>query len=263
MLDIFIKYHEEIRNLGLVLFGGAGIILLLFRTVSYGKQVTISESNNLNEQFIKAIELLGATEDGKPCPELRIGAIYSLHELASNNERYVKPVINILCEYVRFTTRNIDIVKIEENTLDIHAAINVIGDKHFFTSFSRLSRRPKNLSGANLVGIEFNNLDLIAVDFSSSSIRRCKFKKTNFSRSLFTNSVWLDVKAYDSKFYGIRVESAKLDLVSFDNCDIRNVNFEEAMEEIDIQPENSEQSVLGKFFTGLLAPSNIGAKYFD
>lgn len=111
VLALFVCFWEDLKgadsnsatlkNLGLLVFGIAGIGLAIWRSSIADKNVKIADRNSVTDIFTKAIEQLGSGPHDKPNIEVRLGAIYSLEKLSKTNHEYYQMIIDILASYVR------------------------------------------------------------------------------------------------------------------------------------------------------------------
>jgi hypothetical protein len=111
VLAFFVCFWEDLKgadsnsatlkNLGLLVFGIAGIGLAIWRSSIADKNVKIADRNSVTDIFTRAIEQLGSGSQEEPNIEVRLGAIYSLEKLSKTNHEYYQMIIDILASYVR------------------------------------------------------------------------------------------------------------------------------------------------------------------
>ena len=111
VLALFVCFWEDLKgadsnsatlkNLGLLVFGIAGIGLAIWRSSIADKNVKIADRNSVTDIFTRAIEQLGSGSQEEPNIEVRLGAIYSLEKLSKTNHEYYQMIIDILASYVR------------------------------------------------------------------------------------------------------------------------------------------------------------------
>src|SRR5215217_2973711 len=66
----------------------------------------ITEQAQITERFPRAIDQLGATDDGKPTLEIRLGGIYALERIAKDSpKKYYATIMEVLMAYVRENAR--------------------------------------------------------------------------------------------------------------------------------------------------------------
>jgi len=91
---------------------GAGVLASLYftyrnmRTSQENLRVSnetllTSQKGQITERFTRAIDQLGATDDGKPNFEVRLGGIYALEGIARDSEEYRTTVVEVLSAYAR------------------------------------------------------------------------------------------------------------------------------------------------------------------
>src|SRR5215207_2875546 len=60
----------------------------------------ITEQGQITERFTRAIDQLGATDDGKPKLEIRLGGIYALERIAKDSpKKYYATIMEVLMAY--------------------------------------------------------------------------------------------------------------------------------------------------------------------
>jgi len=108
-------YHTEgdtiakATAIGVMILAPVGLYLAWQRNQSFDKQAETAADNlaqtekrTVTDNFIKSIELLGASDSGGLILEQRLGAIYSLEKIAQQNiEAYHITIMETLCAYVR------------------------------------------------------------------------------------------------------------------------------------------------------------------
>lgn len=199
-LEVIVKCHEEIRNIGLVMIAGISLPFLIIRTKIASRQARTAEANHISEMFSKSIEQLGANEGKEPSIERRIGAIFALEKTAVNNDDYYPQVMEVLCAYVRVQSpfkqqRGFVSNEYEDRSEpeyedfdpireDIQIALTVIGrclpkpkfpSRNLDLSFSNLQKanlQKANLQGANLLGVNFQGAELQRADLQQADLQQ-------------------------------------------------------------------------------------------
>jgi uncharacterized protein YjbI with pentapeptide repeats len=94
----------RVQTLAQILGGFAVLVGLYFawkNITTTAKNLELTKEGQVTDRFTKAIEQLGATDNGKPKWELRLGGIYALERIAHDSERDHSPIMEILSAYVR------------------------------------------------------------------------------------------------------------------------------------------------------------------
>lgn len=97
-----------LRNYALVLAAMLGAPFFVWRTIIANRQAStaeqghdLQERRNLTDRFIKAVEMLGASDGDKPVLEQRLGGIYALEKLAAESTEDHVQIMEVLCAYIR------------------------------------------------------------------------------------------------------------------------------------------------------------------
>jgi hypothetical protein len=90
-----------------IIFGGLLIVVQIYltnrRTIATEDNLHILESGQVQERFKNAINQLGKKNEA-----VNLGAIYTLHHVATDSPKFTKSVFDILCSYIRQTTLSED-----------------------------------------------------------------------------------------------------------------------------------------------------------
>ena len=97
----FLEFSEIVRNLGLVLAGGIGIWLAWLRVSVANKQTELSRRDHVAELFNRAV---GQLADDKL--EVRLGAIYTLRQIANDFPDLTGAVFELLSVYLRNSVKD-------------------------------------------------------------------------------------------------------------------------------------------------------------
>lgn len=100
---------DFVIKVGTIILAPIATYFVWQRNRSFDRQANTAEANlqqaekrTTNDNFVKAIELLGASDgEGDPILEQRLGAIYALERLARDNLDYHVQIMETLCAYVR------------------------------------------------------------------------------------------------------------------------------------------------------------------
>ena len=103
-----IQLSELIRNYGLVLAAGVGVVLAWWRSRASNRQAVaallqaeVAQRNHIVEMFNRAVDQLGSEK-----LEVRLGAIYTLKRISRDPQYgdYRLPILETLSAYVRERT---------------------------------------------------------------------------------------------------------------------------------------------------------------
>lgn len=151
------KYHEEVRNIGLVAAAVVGLPFAIWRVRTAAKQAEIAEASHHAELFTKAVEQLGADkpiwvdESRESTPrqvtvaniEVRLGGIYALERLSKISLPFYGPVFETLASYVRETSRHLNPPQAQTVEPDSEDQIAIERDPEFRDEPARPSGTPR------------------------------------------------------------------------------------------------------------------------
>lgn len=187
------------------------------------KQLQISQKTleqsieaNTTNNFYNAIDKLSDNNTS-----IRIGAIYSLKQIAIQNYNKVPEIINILLAYIDDHSKigSIDKSKPYIKRLDIEESIKTLlsfPNNKIVYDLSNLDLSFLKLTNVDLSGINFSNSIINHSIISDSNLSRCNFSGSDLSDSLILHSTMSDV---------ITSKTTIMKHVNFSNSYIQNVNF--------------------------------------
>ena len=122
-----------------------------------GEQIQIQIKQRVDERFNSAINLLGSSETSA-----RTNAVYTLHELALEDDRYCQQIVQILCSHIRSKTNEAAYQEThkERPSNEIQTTLNLLFNEHKYSlyaqDFAKVAGFPRaDLSHAYLVGASF------------------------------------------------------------------------------------------------------------
>jgi uncharacterized protein YjbI with pentapeptide repeats len=176
------------------------------------------ESRIITEDFYSCISQLGSDK-----PEARLGAIYTLEQIAKDNKSKQWTIMETLAAFVRENAPAImsedegeDDDKFDPELLvlptDIQAALTVIARRD-------VSKEPKNkkldLRYVDIRGADLSGANLQGADFTGSCLQGCLFYEANLEAADFSGADMQSTVLYESNlqealFYEANLESAVL-----------------------------------------------------
>jgi len=224
------------------------------------KDFKLAQLRLVSERFTKATEQLSSDK-----LSARLGAIYSLENIARDHNEYHWIVIEILSAFIRESKSG------DRITVDCQSALTVIGRRNINLDKDRVI----NLSGANLRGavfdeyanfskVYFNQVDLreailddvlligaviiksnlSGIQMQEADLTGVRLKEVNLEGAILDNSYFgsstlnnvnfknasliLTLFIEKSTLEDVNFEGAKLNKARFDNCTLININFQEA-----------------------------------
>ena len=224
-----------------------GLYFFYQRLEKQQKQIDIQINQRVDERFNSAINLLGSSETSA-----RTGAIYALHELAIEEEKYRSQIAQILCSHIRSKTNELEyqknhgirpkidaLLEPEKNQIDrpsneIQTTINLLfkeKEEGLYTQdFARVDGFPKaNLSHAYLIGADFISAQCQKANFRSAQCQKANFSNAQCQGVDFTNA-WC--QGENGQYQGANAQCQKANFVmaqcqgaNFTNALCQDVNF--------------------------------------
>ena len=242
---------ETLRNLALFLGVPIGIILAVWRSWVAERQVRESqrqatilrqqagtaERSLLHDRYQKGADMLGSKTFA-----VRIGGVYTLERLAAEHaDEYHIQVMDLLCAFVRISSKKFTKKKPREGTVDsgdfprcppdVEAAAMAIGTR----SECQMSLERKNdewrlnLEDAYLAHVEINN----RANFSNANLNGANFSgadlyAANFSGARLIRANFADARLYDANFSGAHLWGADLSGADLSNARLAGADLSDA-----------------------------------
>jgi hypothetical protein len=156
----------------------------------------LSRKGQITDRFTKAIEQLGASENGNKKLELRLGAIYALEGIAKESPDHFWPIVEILTAYVRKHAPSPKDIRLRDDNLsptekspeeqdelqpkpafDIQAILTVLGRRTTYGSTRRYSElthwweyQRLNLGNTDLRGAALRYAHLEGADLTDAHL---------------------------------------------------------------------------------------------
>jgi tetrahydromethanopterin S-methyltransferase subunit F len=208
-LDLYVAPTKPSGKKDLVLavaqiLAGAALLSGLYFT---WRTLQVNREGQITERFAKAIELLGATNDGGGKNlEQRLGAIHILGQIAGESEHRAKSVMDILTTYVRQNSpRNLAQDKSEESPsedispeLDIETILNTIG----YAEVSRI-REAQNIA-VNLWSTDLRRADLYSAKLTRTYLRDADLRDAELTDIDLTNANLTNANLTDAALEEVR-----------------------------------------------------------
>ena len=222
--------------------GGLIVIIGLYffyqRLEKQQKQIDIQINQRVDERFNSAINLLGSNETSA-----RTGAIYALHELAIEEEKYRRQIAQILCSHIRSKTNEAEYKETHSKrpSNEIQTTIDLLfKEKGLYTKkFARAAEFPKaNLSHACLMGVDFKGAQCQKANFANAQYQKANFcsaqcQWVNFfmAQCQGVNFMFAQCQRVDfwvAQCQGVDFRSAQCQKANFTNALCKGVDFEYA-----------------------------------
>jgi hypothetical protein len=213
---------------------GLGGLFFTWRNTNQARESTqrtleLTEQGQITDRFTRAIELLGATNDGhngeKPRNiEQRMGAIYALEQIAGESEIHHDPIEAIMAAYIR---QNAPLVPEGQDSpdqeklglghanLDIQATLDVIGrlavglerwEKERIVRLEDTDLRNAVFLGGNFTKVWFRGADLRYAGIINPDCRGSTFRFANLKGAVIHEKT----KLAETDFYEAELEETSV-----------------------------------------------------
>lgn len=214
-----IKKHElenELRKTIVQLTGGFSLTISLLFT---WHQLAQTKDKDIAEQINKTISLLGNEKE-----YVRIGAIYSMEQLAINHEESNPIITSILASYIRNNYQWNKGTNLPENKNEVvHAALRVIAE-----SFQQRPDQKIDLSKTDLRKVIFQNKELSGCTFIDTHFEEADLLSSAFKESNLIGSVFDGANLEKTSFVGANLSHAKFRGTIFVKTDFSGSNLSNA-----------------------------------
>lgn len=195
----------------------------------------IAREGQVTERFMRAIDQLGASDQGQKRLEVRLGAIYALERIARDSPRDHWPIMEVLTAYVR---ENAPYNAGQSGTgeklgADIQAILTVIGR----------SVRPQSIPGDQT--LDLSRVDLRGARLSGAQLSRVSFIGAQMDRVKAVDAGLAGADLIAAHLNGANLQRAQLAGARLNGCQLSNANLREAnLEEADLREAGLDQADL-------------------
>lgn len=239
-----VKAQNDIRA---TLLQGLGGLILLAGAAATWRQVRISREqmnrtyqynlqhlSHLNrgqvtERYTRSVEQLGSDKN-----EIRIGGIYALEQIAHDEERYRRPIIEVLTAYVRghapkshveedretdsgegedlsgpanYMVRVREVPDLSKRAPDLQAVLTVLGRRTFLLepveSWDVLNLNGVDLAHANLGRANLRGVDLASTDLSMSFFGEATLDESHLNFADFRGASFVNAYVRDCNMHAV------------------------------------------------------------
>ncbi|MER6406043.1 pentapeptide repeat-containing protein [Streptomyces viridosporus] len=167
------------------------------------KQAELSAEQQVNERYVKAIELLSSERITS-----RLGGLYALERIMRDSAKDHDTVVQVLAAFVRQFAVAPDSpteTKQRRPPADIQAAMSILGHRP-----TRKENFDIDLRHAYLRGCELKDCNFASADFSGANLEDTHLTKVDLSQAIFqdaefSDSYWDEVKLQWAYLSGARV----------------------------------------------------------
>jgi hypothetical protein len=191
-------------------------------------QLTIQINHRIDDRFNSAISLLGSSETSA-----RTGAIYALHELAIEEEKYRRQIAQIMCSHIRSKTDETEYkdTHSERPSNEIQTTIDLLFKEKglYGQEFARVVGFPKaNLSHAYLMGANFGDALCRGAIFWKAECQGAVFMLAQCQGANFGDAQCQGAYFWKSQCQGTIFKSAQCQDTNFGDAQCQGANFMDA-----------------------------------
>ncbi|MBW4602932.1 MAG: pentapeptide repeat-containing protein [Calothrix sp. FI2-JRJ7] len=218
---MLVKEIQEKQNNGSTI-SSAKLLLLEKLLENQDIQIEVSYTNPINEipeDFYQALGQLGNDK-----PEARLGAIYTLEQIAKDSPSKQWTIIETLAAFIRENTpfmRNEEDLDDDEELgqeelillpTDIQAALTVIGRRDITKepANKKLDLRNVDITGADLTGANLQNTDFTGSCLQGCLLTQANLQAVDFSEVDMEYAVLYEANLIEALFYEANLQSAVL-----------------------------------------------------
>ena len=218
----FIDTEEQITLTSI----GSGLIAITGLYFFY-KRLKNQDIQRVDDRFNSAINLLGSSETSA-----RTGAVYVLHELALEEDKYRQQIVQILCSHVRSKTSETEYQKThkERPSNEIQTTLNLLFKEHkrglYAQDFAKVTEFPRaDLSHAYLVGADFGHAQCQEAYFWHAQCQGARFELAQCQGASFGHAQCQGAYFSFAGCQGASFEHAQCQAASFSFAQCQGVRF--------------------------------------
>ncbi|VVH63987.1 pentapeptide repeat-containing protein [bacterium endosymbiont of Bathymodiolus sp. 5 South] len=182
-----------------------------------GEQISLQIKQRVDERFNSAITLLGSSETSA-----RTGAVYALHELALEEEKYRQQIVQILCSHIRSKTNEVAYQETytERPSNEIQTTLNLL-----------FKERERGLYTQDFAKVtEFSRADLSRAYLVQANFRGAQCQEANFWFAQCQGANFRDAQCQGASFSFVQCQGAnfghsRCQRASFSFVQCQGVNF--------------------------------------
>jgi uncharacterized protein YjbI with pentapeptide repeats len=221
----FIDTEEQITLTSI----GSGLIAITGLYFFY-KRLKNQDIQRVDDRFNSAINLLGSSETSA-----RTGAVYVLHELALEEDKYRQQIVQILCSHVRSKTSETEYQKThkERPSNEIQTTLNLLfkeEERGLYTQdFAKVAGFPRaDLSHAYLVKADFGYAQCQEASFSGAQCQEAIFCGAQCQEAIFSSAQCQEANFLGAQCQGAVFLFAQCQRASFSGTQCQEASFWDA-----------------------------------
>ena len=207
------SHGATLRNIGLALAAIFGLLLAWWRSCVADQQTKVSERILHNDQYLKAVELLGNEQ-----MVVRNGAIRDLQRLAAEHpQEWHCQIMDLFCAFIKHPPCEARKHDQEELEADVQHALIAIAErseeqlKWEEIEGYRIDLEDANLTGARLFKAFFGGANLDGVRFDHATLWECDFDGASLVEAVFDGAFLRRSLLRDADMRGASFKDAKME----------------------------------------------------
>lgn len=224
---------ETLRNVGLLVGAGIGLIVAVWRSRVAERQAATAERGLSNERYQQAAGMLGSATLA-----VRLAGIYALRKLAQEHrENYHVQVMVLLCAFVRHPTETGDRQAVPP---DGTAAPELRADVQAVMDAFHKGTRTENI-------VAFERERNFHPDLINAHLEQADLREANLTNAILMDAKLKNVLLWDANLEGADLTDADLTDADLKGADLTDVNLEGAdLTDANLTDANLEDSVLAR-----------------
>ena len=205
---------------------GSGLIAIIGLYFFY-KRLKNQDIQRVDDRFNSAINLLGSSETSA-----RTGAVYVLHELALEEDKYRQQIVQILCSHVRSKTSETEYQKThkERPSNEIQTTLNLLFKEKehglYTQDFAKVAGFPRaDFEHAYLVGADFEGAQCQGADFKHAQCQGADFLGAQCQEARFSSAQCQGARFASARCQGAIFSSARCQGAIFSSARCQGANF--------------------------------------
>ena len=225
----FDKENEARKTLAQIL-GGAFVLISLYTST---KSFELAREGQMTDRFTKAIEQLGAADNGRPKLDVRLGGIYALTRIAGDSPKDQPAIERVLSAYLQTHSPSEVSPIANPSETPVSAALHVddLGPDirailSFLVNRNALTDDPLDLRSTDLRGAQLNHIYLFEANLSRAYLNRAKLAQAILVNSDLTYASLVNADMRLADLRGARIKGANLSFADMGSADLSGANLE-------------------------------------
>ena len=223
--------ENEARNTLAQILGGAFVLISLYTST---KSFELAREGQMTDRFTKAIEQLGAADNGRPKLHVRLGGIYALTRIAGDSPKDQPAIERVLSAYLQTHSPSEVSPIANPSETPVSAALHVddLGPDirailSFLVNRNALTDDPLDLRSTDLRGAQLNHIYLFEANLSRAYLNRAKLAQAILVDSDLTYASLVNADMRLADLRGARIKGANRSFADMGSADLSGANLED------------------------------------